>query len=228
MSALDEALRYAAAGMAIFPVNARGAPLTAHGVKDASSDPEVIKAWRERWPGCDFGWAVPADVVVVDLDEKHGKHGLRDFRERAGCDPHEVATPQATTPSGGLHIVFKASKPYKNLAPAIPGTGVDTRTAGGYVVLPQDDNGRENGSGPLIGPDSRYGPAPAGAGHARHALCARARPLSPLMEPTSLDHPGPALGDRTSVGRSMGAEEGAGAARAGVRQGPYRPLRRPG
>jgi hypothetical protein len=44
MSELDEAPRYAHAGMLIFPVNARGAPLTSHGFKDASSDPEVIKA----------------------------------------------------------------------------------------------------------------------------------------------------------------------------------------
>ena len=154
MSALDD---YLAAGMAIFPVNARGAPLTQHGVKDASSDPEVIKAWRERWPGCDFGWAVPADVVVVDLDEKHGKHGLRDFRERAGCDPHEVMTPQATTPSGGLHLVYRATKPYKNLAPAVGETGVDTRTAGGYVVLPLASNGR-TWLKPLIGGDGVVAP----------------------------------------------------------------------
>jgi Bifunctional DNA primase/polymerase, N-terminal len=164
MSVLDEVnpdvriyLRYLAAGMAIFPVNARGAPMTAHGVKDASSDPVVIEAWLQRWPHCEFGWALPADMVVVDLDEKHGKHGLRDFREREGCDPHDVMTPRASTPSGGMHIVFKASKPYKNLAPAIPGTGVDTRTAGGYVVLPQDDNGREWRK-PLIGMDGVMAP----------------------------------------------------------------------
>ena len=47
-----------------------GTPLTPHGFKDASSDPEVIKAWRGKWAHCDFGWAVPADVVVVDLDRE--------------------------------------------------------------------------------------------------------------------------------------------------------------
>ena len=47
------------------------------------------------------------------------------------------------SPSGGRHVVFKASKPYKNLAPAIAGTGIDTRTEGGYVVLPGHNNGRE-------------------------------------------------------------------------------------
>ena len=136
------ALRYGEADMRIFPVNARGAPLTPHGFKDASSDPEAIRAWRSERAHCDFGWAVPADIVAVDLDMKHGKNGFRDFRGRAGCDPQDVPTPQATTPSGGLHLFYKATKPYKN-AVAIDGTGIDTRTEGGYVVLPLPGNGRE-------------------------------------------------------------------------------------
>ena len=136
------ALRYGEAGLRIFPVNARGAPLTLHGFKDASSDPEVISAWRRKRAHCDFGWAVPADIIAVDLDMKHGKNGFRDFRDRAGCDPRDVPTPQATTPSGGMHLFYKATKPYKN-AVAIDGTGIDTRTEGGYVVLPLPCNGRE-------------------------------------------------------------------------------------
>jgi Bifunctional DNA primase/polymerase, N-terminal len=85
---------------------------------------------------------VPSDVIVVDLDEKNGKHGLRDFRDRAGCEPRDVPTPQATTPSGGLHLIYAAAKSYKN-AVAIDGTGIDIRTLGGYVVLPLPGNGRE-------------------------------------------------------------------------------------
>ena len=46
-----------------------------------------------------------------------------------------VLTPQATTPSGGMQLFFAATKPYKNPV-AIGGTGIDTRTVGGYVVLP--------------------------------------------------------------------------------------------
>jgi Bifunctional DNA primase/polymerase, N-terminal len=151
------ALRYGEAGLRIFPVNARGAPLTPHGFKDASSDPEVIKAWRKEGAHCDFGWALPADIVAVDLDEKNGKHGLKDFKDRAGRDPQDVLTPQATTPSGGLHLIYAATKPYKNVV-AIDGSGIDTRTAGGYVVLPLPGNGRE-WLRPLIG--ATLLPAPA-------------------------------------------------------------------
>jgi Bifunctional DNA primase/polymerase, N-terminal len=136
-------LRYAAARLLIFPVNARGTPLVAHWKEDASSDPAAVEAWCSKRPHCEFGWALPADIVAVDLDEKNGKHGLRDFRDHAGCDPRTVLTPQATTPSGGLHLFHKASKPYKNAAPAIIGTGIDTRALGGYVVLPLPGNGRE-------------------------------------------------------------------------------------
>jgi Bifunctional DNA primase/polymerase, N-terminal len=117
------ALRYGEANLRIFPVNARGAPLTPHGFKDASSDPEVIEAWHRERAHCDFGWAVPADIIAVDLDMKHGKNGFRDFKDRACCDPRDVPTPQATTPSGGMHLFYKATKPYKN-AVAIDGTGI--------------------------------------------------------------------------------------------------------
>jgi hypothetical protein len=180
---------YLAADMRVCPVNARGAPLTAHGFKDASSDPDVIKAWRARWPSCDFGWAVPVDVVVVDLDEKNGKHGVRDFRDREGCDPHDVATPHASTPSGGIHIVYRAARAYRNLAPAIGGTGIDTRTAGGYVVLPLPDNGRE-WLKPLIG--ANLLPAPAWLDCALREAKRTPLILAPraALTPPSSHHPG--------------------------------------
>lgn len=84
---------------------------------------------------------MPAHIVVVDIDRKNRKDGFRDFERLDGCDPRDVVTPVATTPSGGLHLYFLASKAYKN-AVAIDGTGIDTRTAGGYVILPAGGNGR--------------------------------------------------------------------------------------
>jgi hypothetical protein len=143
------ALRYAANGLDIFPVNANKKPLTLHGFKDATSDPAAIEAWLQKWPHADFAWAVPPGMVVVDIDVKHGKNGYRDFERLAGCDPRDVVTPIATTPSGGMQLFYAATKPYKN-AVAIAGTGIDTRTEGGYVVLPGHGNGRQ-WLRPLIG-----------------------------------------------------------------------------
>jgi hypothetical protein len=146
--ALAEALRYAAR-FKIFPVNAAKKPLTLHGFKDATSDPATIEAWLRKWPHCEFALAVPAGMVVVDIDIKHGKNGYADFERLAGCDPRDVMTPSASTPSGGMQLFYSASKPYKNQV-AIGGTGIDIRAEGGYVVLPLPGNGRE-WLRPLIG-----------------------------------------------------------------------------
>jgi hypothetical protein len=140
-SPLAWALAYAAYGLDVFPVRADKTPLTEHGLKDASRDPVVVEAWWRRWPFADPALAVPGYIVVADLDEKHGKHGVADFIRLEGCSPRDVMTPMATTPSGGLHLYFSASKPYKN-AVAISGTGIDTRSAGGSVILPAAGNGR--------------------------------------------------------------------------------------
>jgi Bifunctional DNA primase/polymerase, N-terminal len=136
------ALRYVAHGLRIFPVNAAKKPLTKHGFKDATTDPAVIEGWWTKWPAADPALAVRADMVVVDIDVKHGKHGYDDFKRLAGCDPSDVLTPQSTTPSGGRQLFYRASVNYKN-AVAIGGTGIDTRSEGGYVVLPGDGNGRQ-------------------------------------------------------------------------------------
>src|SRR5271166_6339744 len=99
---LDWALAYAgAAGMPIFPVGADKRPLTEHGVKDASTVEAVIRGWWGRWRHADIGWAVPAEIVVVDLDCKRGDNGIKDFIAHEGINPDDVMTPQATTPSGG-------------------------------------------------------------------------------------------------------------------------------
>jgi hypothetical protein len=137
------ALAYASRGVDVFPCAADKHPLTPNGFLDATRDPAIIKAWWTRHPCAEPAWRVPPNVVVVDLDEKHGKHGVTDFTHLEECDPRDVFTPIATTPSGGLQLVYDAAgKVYQNKV-AIGGTGIDTRTAGGYVVLPATGNGRK-------------------------------------------------------------------------------------
>jgi hypothetical protein len=141
-SPLAWALAYAGYGIEVFPCTADKRPLTPNGFKDAATSPEIIRACWTRWPFADPAWALPPAVVVVDLDEKHGKHGIADFIRLEGCSPRDVMTPMATTPTGGLQLFYAAAgKLYQNKV-AIDGTGVDTRTAGGYVVLPSAGNGR--------------------------------------------------------------------------------------
>jgi putative DNA primase/helicase len=136
------ALAYAAAGIDVFPCKADKTPLTLHGLKDATRDPKILKDWWNRWPFAEPAWELPPTVVVADLDVKRGKNGFRDFERLDGCNPRDIVTPMASTPSGGLQLFYDAAgKAYQNRV-AIDETAIDTRTAGGYVVLPASGNGR--------------------------------------------------------------------------------------
>ena len=139
--ALAWPLAYVAHGLLLLPVKANKTPLTPHGLRDASGDPAVIEGWGRRWPFADWGWALAAAVVAIDIDVKPGRNGYQDFRYLQGCDPRDVMTPSASTPAGGMHLFYAAAKPYRNRV-AIDGTEIDLRADGGYVVLPGHRNGR--------------------------------------------------------------------------------------
>jgi hypothetical protein len=60
----------------------------------------------------------------------------------ARASPASFARPLAATPTGGLHLIFDTGgEKFKNIR--IPGTGIDLKTLGGYVVLPGANNGRK-------------------------------------------------------------------------------------
>ena len=159
-------------------------------------------------------------MVVVDVDMSAGRSGFEDFRRLAGCDPHAVTTPQASTPSGGRHVVYAASKAYKN-AVAIAGTGIDVRSLGGYIVLP-GGNGRE-WRRPLIGVDGVMVPLAAAP-----AWLDGARRQSPVSRAPLVLAPQAALIQPAPDSDSLCAEGGARAARARLRQDRRRALRRSG
>jgi Bifunctional DNA primase/polymerase, N-terminal len=145
-SNLSWALRYAAAGMSVFPITAAKEPLVRWRKGDesqrATTDPATIETWWAKWPFADCGWALPENVLVVDVDRKDGRDGYVDFKRIFGCDPRDVETPMTTSPSGGLHLFYRAAKAYKN-AVAIDRLGLDTRSEGGLVLLPTPNSGRE-------------------------------------------------------------------------------------
>ena len=155
MSSLVRA--YAHDGFRMFPCRADKKPLVPHWRDDATCDDAIIELWLRRWPHADWAWAVAATVVVVDIDVKGGKNGYRDFERLDGHDPRTVETAAATTPSGGMMLFYAAAKLYKNRV-AIGGTGIDTRTEGGYVLVPLPGVGRE-WLRPLLG--ATLLPAPA-------------------------------------------------------------------
>jgi putative DNA primase/helicase len=142
LQALAAAITYVDAGLAVFPVRADKTPLTPHGLKNATRDLASIAAWWRLHPYADIGWAIPATVVVIDIDRKAGQDGYRDFERLTNIPVDAFETPQATTPSGGRHLVCKTDRARYRNGVRVADTGIDVRATGGYVVLPSPGNGR--------------------------------------------------------------------------------------
>lgn len=133
---LQEAAVFIAQAWPCFPCGADKRPITAHGFKDATSDPEQV--WRLfRAPGAAM-IGVPtgaaSDLVVVDLDVKNGGAGL----EWLAANEHRLpATRRHRTRSGGMHLLFRypAGRSIRNSASKLA-PGVDIRGEGGYIIAP--------------------------------------------------------------------------------------------
>lgn len=137
----DAAVFYASDfGWPVFPCKANKAPHTAHGFKDASTDLAQIDAWWVQWPDANIGLRCgPASGVwVVDIDEKDGKAGLAAWRALLG-EHAPIETARVVTPSGGEHWYFSWTPEmsgYTANGQVAGHVALDTRTDGGYVLLP--------------------------------------------------------------------------------------------
>ena len=139
MSLLDEALKYADMGFAVFPVRQNKTPYTTHGCKDAKKDKIVISEWWKRWPSANIGIAtgsISGGIVVIDIDidENKGVYGdesLKEWEKKHGELPE---TWRAITGRGGYHYYYRTDTKIKNATGIY--SGVDVRGEGGYVVAP--------------------------------------------------------------------------------------------
>lgn len=132
-SELHKAARaWAARGVPVFPcIPDQKKPATPHGYLNATTDPHVIDGWWEvdeynvaLSPGA-AGWA------VLDIDpDKGGWESLNAYEISYGV-PETFTT---ETPSGGQHLWFQGTLP-RNTASKL-GKGLDTRSIGGYVLVP--------------------------------------------------------------------------------------------
>lgn len=83
-----------------------------------------------------------SDIMVIDIDKNHGEdsvNGVENFNKFIDEFSNEEKenifnTYTVQTPRGGLHLYFKYKKGLKNKANYID--GVDVRTDGGIIVLP--------------------------------------------------------------------------------------------
>jgi KaiC/GvpD/RAD55 family RecA-like ATPase len=118
-------------GWAVFPLVPREKrPLTANGLKNATTDAEQIAAWWTRHPDANIGMATGeiSGVVVVDVDGPDGEAALATFGDLP-------VTPVSST-GKGRHLLFaRPDGGARNTASKL-GRSLDTRGDGGYIVVP--------------------------------------------------------------------------------------------
>lgn len=131
---LDAAIGYAAMGYAVLPCRpGEKRPLTEHGLLDATTDPDVVRGWWQRWPLANVGLAARGTLVIdMDPGRPEGWPG-----GECAAAIEALSPPLARTPRGGYHVWFRrpAEACWTNSAGKLA-AGVDVRTDGGYVVVP--------------------------------------------------------------------------------------------
>jgi hypothetical protein len=121
----------------LFPITplAKYPPCFDDNLKRASNDPDQIKKWHARFPGCNWGQAnAKSNRIVVDLDRKEGKSGQHTFNLLAleyGFPP----TRTVETPSGGLHLTYRCEPGQHVNALGKSGFGPDIDSTN-YVLIP--------------------------------------------------------------------------------------------
>jgi hypothetical protein len=108
------------------------AEFTPHGVKDAITDVDTVRAWFDERYWLNYGVATDA-LLVIDVDVKH--NGLETWQsmymQPTRALPH---TWTARTGSGGLHVLFDNTE--AKIRNGELDKGVDLRGIGGYIVGP--------------------------------------------------------------------------------------------
>ena len=136
---LDAALEYADAGYAVIPVRRSDkAPLTEHGLSDASKNPNQIRKWWTRFPEANVAVVcgeASGNLLAIDVDVKDDKKGDFYIQSWQGKHGEFPSTVTQITGSGGFHYFYRCKdlSLYKNTVEAIP--GVDVRGEGAYVVV---------------------------------------------------------------------------------------------
>jgi hypothetical protein len=132
---IDDALALAAAAWEVFPCRPAGSqaksPLTLHGHHDTTMDPDVIKAWWQRWPDAMIGAAVPDSLLVIDIDPRNGG-SLEKLVDLVGDLPPTL-TVWSGRNDGGRHLYYQ--RPTGPLTSTRLPAGIDLKVRG-YCIVP--------------------------------------------------------------------------------------------
>src|SRR5881396_309760 len=139
MSYLDDALAYRKLGLAVFPLTPGSKrPIAgSSGFKDATTDPLRIAAWwGAQCPDANIGVATGqiSGITVLDVDVKKGAGGDATLAKLVAEHGALPTTLQQTTPSGGVHYIFKHAPGVGNSAGKL-GKGLDVRGDAGYIAV---------------------------------------------------------------------------------------------
>lgn len=137
--AASAATQLAAAGTPVFPCLAGAKrPLTRRGFHDASTDPDKVAWWWRRHPTANL--AVPTGAAsgldVVDIDVHGAASGFKAFGRAHAAGLTAGWGLLVRTPSGGRHVYYPHPPGGEQRSWALPGTHVDFRGDGGYIVVP--------------------------------------------------------------------------------------------
>ena len=129
------ALLYAGYGWPVFPCQPRGKKplgrLAPNGCKSATTDRETVARWWRQEPRANIGLACGVAFWVLDVDAEDGGHeALEALEQRHGRLPDTVTQ---WTGSDGSHTLFAPDERVRNSVKKL-GAGLDTRSAGGYII----------------------------------------------------------------------------------------------
>lgn len=116
--------------------------LLAHGLKDATTDPEIIKKWWALWPDANVAAVTGAEsnltVVDIDIDKETGEFvGLATLEKIEAIHGVTPATLEVETGSGGRQRYYlHPGVEVRNSQSEDAIDHVDFRGDGGYVVAP--------------------------------------------------------------------------------------------
>jgi len=140
LTPFDFARAFAGAGYAVFPCRHSAdptqdkRPLIEGWRGSATTDPNQLDLWAASFPGCRWGIECEkSGLFIVDLDKKGDEDGAATLALLQADHGALPPTYTVRTQSGGTHLYFRGSG--KTTSRAI-GAGVDTRSVGGYAIIP--------------------------------------------------------------------------------------------
>lgn len=192
------ALRYQQMGYAVLPLTPgmkRPHQMLGHegGVWHATTDWNTAIGWwgQDKRAGVGIACGKVSQLVVVDLDVKHGADGPQEFARFAdGRMPEGL--PWARTPSGGTHLYLRTApgEPVPNKKGILP--GVDVQGDGAYVAAapsmietPYGDRPDGQRGGTVLVPYTWEGGCPCSAPYAPGWLLQWAATAEPVWSPPS-------------------------------------------